>query len=157
MKMKVKINKYIFSLFSPPFFGKTKRRLSGNSLLMSHNISYSLPMPFLICDDVRLAHRRGESLHLRSRNMQIGCGGGVVCWPWQGAVALKEQHPEMTQYHIIQNWLWLGAVNSLEEATTLIRTPAGFDHDGYKILCKPLLSGNYEITELDPANDQRAS
>ena len=81
----------------------------------------------------------------------------VVCWPWQGAVALKEQHPEMTQYHIIQNWLWLGAVNSLEEATTLIRTPAGFDHDGYKILCKPLLSGNYEITELDPANDQRAS
>ncbi|MGT8978227.1 excinuclease Cho [Escherichia coli] len=32
----------------------------------------------------------------------------VVCWPWQGAVALKEQHPEMTQYHIIQNWLWLG-------------------------------------------------
>lgn len=73
------------------------------------------------------------------------------------AVALKEQHPEMTQYHIIQNWLWLGAVNSLEEATTLIRTPAGFDHDGYKILCKPLLSGNYEITELDPANDQRAS
>ncbi|ELI0630266.1 nucleotide excision repair endonuclease [Escherichia coli] len=81
----------------------------------------------------------------------------VVYWPWQGAVALKEQHPEMTQYHIIQNWLWLGAVNSLEEATTLIRTPAGFDHDGYKILCKPLLSGNYEITELDPANDQRAS
>ena len=81
----------------------------------------------------------------------------MVCWPWQGAVALKEQHPEMTQYHIIQNWLWLGAVNSLEEATTLIRTPAGFDHDGYKILCKPLLSGNYEITELDPANDQRAS
>ncbi|PQN46111.1 endonuclease, partial [Shigella dysenteriae] len=53
-------------------------------------------------------------------------------------------------YHIIQTWLWLGAV-------TLIRTPAGFDHDGYKILCKPLLSGNYEITELDPANDQRAS
>ena len=81
----------------------------------------------------------------------------VVCWPWQGAVALKEQHPEMTQYHIIQNWLWLGAVNSLKEATTLIRAPAGFDHDGYKILCKPLLSGNYEITELDPVNDQQAS
>ncbi len=47
----------------------------------------------------------------------------MVCRPWQGAVALKEQHPEMTQYHIIQNWLWLGVVNSLEEATTLIRTP----------------------------------
>lgn len=40
-------------------------------------------------------------------------------------MALKEQHPEMTQYHIIQNWLWLGAVNSLEEATTLIQHPPG--------------------------------
>ncbi len=75
MKMKVKINKYIFSLFRPPFFGKTKRRLPGNSLPMSHNIFYSLPMRFLICDDVRLAHRRGESPHLRRRNMQAGCGG----------------------------------------------------------------------------------
>ena len=75
MKMKVKINKYIFSLFRPPFFGKTKRRLPGNSLPMSHNIFYSLPMRFLICDDVRLAHRRGESSHLRRRNMQAGCGG----------------------------------------------------------------------------------
>lgn len=73
--MKVKINKYIFSLFRPPFFGKTKRRLPGNSLPMSHNIFYSLPMRFLICDDVRLAHRRGESPHLRRRNMQAGCGG----------------------------------------------------------------------------------
>ena len=73
--MKVKINKYIFSLFRPPFFGKTKRRLPGNSLPMSHNIFYSRPMRFLICDDVRLAHRRGESPHLRRRNMQAGCGG----------------------------------------------------------------------------------
>ena len=75
MKMKVKINKYIFSLFRPPFFGKTKRRLPGNSLPMSHNIFYSLPMRFLICDDVRLAHRRGESPHLRRRNKQAGSGG----------------------------------------------------------------------------------
>ena len=59
-------------------------------------------------------------------------------------------------YAVGANWLG-GAVNSLKEATTLIRAPAGFDHDGYKILCKPLLSGNYEITELDPVNDQQAS
>ncbi|MBU5665765.1 endonuclease, partial [Enterobacteriaceae bacterium S32_ASV_15] len=32
------------------------------------------------------------------------------------------------------------------------RTPAGFDQDGYKILCKPLLTGKYEIIVLsDPA------
>ena len=80
----------------------------------------------------------------------------VVLLAVEGAVALKEQHPEMTQYHIIQNWLWLGAVNSLEEATMLIRTPAGLITTVIKF-SKPLLSGNYEITELDPANDQRAS
>lgn len=50
-----------------------------------------------------------------------------------------------------------GAVNSPDEATTLVRTPAGFDHDGYKILCKPLLSGNYDIIELDPVNNREAS
>ncbi|KIS45382.1 excinuclease Cho [Kosakonia radicincitans] len=73
----------------------------------------------------------------------------LVCWPWQGPVGLKESFGAMTQYHIIHNWLWLGSVNTLSEATALLRTPAGFDHDGYKILCKPLLSGEHEIIDLD--------
>ncbi len=58
----------------------------------------------------------------------------------------------MTQYHIVNNWLWLGAVdvNKLSDAATaLLRTPAGFDHDGYKILCKPVLGGKFEIIDLD--------
>lgn len=75
----------------------------------------------------------------------------VVCWPWKNAIALRESRPEMTQYHIINNWLWLGAVDSLDEAATLMRTPSGFDQDGYKILCKPLISGACDIIELDPA------
>lgn len=76
----------------------------------------------------------------------------VNCWPWEGAVALKETRDGMTHYHIIRNWLWLGAVESLDDATALLRTPAGFDQDGYKILCKPLLTGKYEIIVLnDPA------
>lgn len=28
----------------------------------------------------------------------------------------------MTQFHIINNWLWLGAVPSLDEAATTVRT-----------------------------------
>lgn len=76
----------------------------------------------------------------------------VNCWPWEGAVALKETRDGMTHYHIIRNWLWLGAVENLDDATALLRTPAGFDQDGYKILCKPLLTGKYEIIVLnDPA------
>jgi excinuclease Cho len=73
----------------------------------------------------------------------------LVCWPWKGAVGLREKGSEMTQYHIINNWLWLGAVNTLSEAAELLRTPAGFDHDGYKILCKPMMSGLYDIIELN--------
>ena len=55
----------------------------------------------------------------------------------------------MTQYHIVHNWLWLGAVDTLQDAATLLRTPAGFDHDGYKILCQPVLTGKYEIISLN--------
>ena len=67
-------------------------------------------------------------------------------------MALKETRDAMTHYHIIRNWLWLGAVESLDDATALLRTPAGFDQDGYKILCKPLLTGKHEIIVLsDPA------
>jgi excinuclease Cho len=76
----------------------------------------------------------------------------VNCWPWEGAVALKEVGDVMTQYHIIHNWLWLGAVDNLNDAASLLRTPAGFDHDGYKILCKPVLTGKFEVILLsDPA------
>lgn len=76
----------------------------------------------------------------------------VTCWPWEGAVALKEEGDTITHYHIIHNWLWLGAVEHLRDADTLLRTPAGFDHDGYKILCKLVLSGEYEVILLsDPA------
>lgn len=76
----------------------------------------------------------------------------VICWPWNNAISLQESNAEMTQFHIINNWLWLGAVSSLDEAATLARMPAGFDHDGYKILCRPIMSGRYDIIELDPGN-----
>ncbi|WP_318389527.1 excinuclease Cho [Enterobacter sp.] len=72
----------------------------------------------------------------------------LVCWPWNGPISLKESFGEMTQYHIIHNWLWLGSVESLDEAPALLRTQAGFDHDGYKILCKPLMAGKFDITVL---------
>ncbi|HDU6300962.1 TPA: excinuclease Cho [Klebsiella aerogenes] len=72
----------------------------------------------------------------------------LVCWPWAGPVALEERGPDMVQYHIIHNWLWLAAVDSMTQAAELTTLPAGFDHDGYKILCKPLLSGEYQLHPL---------
>lgn len=73
----------------------------------------------------------------------------LVCWPWKGAVALEEKSDTLTHYHIIQNWLWLGAVESLTEADNLTCIATGFDQDGYKILCRPMLSGEYVIHTLE--------
>ncbi len=72
----------------------------------------------------------------------------VMCWPWAGPVGLKESGPGMTQYHVIDSWFYLGSVEHLHEAGALAAPPKGFDNDGYKILCKLVLSGKYEVVEL---------
>ena len=80
----------------------------------------------------------------------------VACWPYAGTVGLVERASDSTdwQVHVIRNWSYLG---SLDGATTpdlhaaarqLNRQQAGFDADGYKILCRPLLSGTMEILPL---------
>lgn len=75
----------------------------------------------------------------------------LVCWPWAGPVALEERGPDMVQYHIIHNWLWLGAVDSLAQAAELTALPAGFDHDGYKIAVSLCSAVSISCTRL--AND----
>lgn len=72
----------------------------------------------------------------------------VQCWPWDGAVAVVEAGQLQTQVHIINNWFYLGSVNDIAEAGMLTSTPQGFDSDGYKILCKPVLSGKFPIVPL---------
>lgn len=76
----------------------------------------------------------------------------VLCWPWAGPIAIKEESGDLTQYHIIRNWMWLGSVNALNEVGALTRQQVGFDHDGYKILCKPLLTATLTIIDLSANN-----
>lgn len=73
----------------------------------------------------------------------------VQCWPYKGKIAVEESSSELTQYHIINNWFYLGTVNDLKDTQLLNNTAANFDRDGYKILCKPLLSGRFKIITLD--------
>ncbi|WP_067703469.1 excinuclease Cho [Erwinia sp. ErVv1] len=72
----------------------------------------------------------------------------VQCWPWEGAVGVVEEGVNQTQIHIINNWFYLGSVEDLAMAKALTSTPKGFDSDGYKILCKPVISGKYPIVPL---------
>lgn len=72
----------------------------------------------------------------------------VACWPYPSAIGLVERDPTLVQIHVIQHWHYLGSVSSAAKARTLQRMAPGFDADGYKILCKPLLSGRAEVILL---------
>ena len=72
----------------------------------------------------------------------------VQCWPYGGAVGLVERDAEFTQIHVVRNWCYLGSAATADEACQLSTVAAGFDADGYKILCRPLLTHSVEILSL---------
>jgi excinuclease Cho len=82
----------------------------------------------------------------------------VACWPYPGAIGLTERYDDVggkdelaednCQIHVISNWCYLGSVSDLTKARELSAMAAGFDADGYKILCRPILSGSAHITLL---------
>ncbi len=72
----------------------------------------------------------------------------IACWPHPGAVGLVERFEGDCQIHVIRNWCYLGSVSDPNEARQLDVQAAGFDADGYKILCKPILGGTAELITL---------
>jgi excinuclease Cho len=72
----------------------------------------------------------------------------VQCWPYPGAVGLVETFERIQQVHIINQWCYLGSAETVEAAGNLERMAAGFDADGYKILCEPLMSGRQKVIVL---------
>ena len=79
-------------------------------------------------------------------------GMGVACWPYPGAIGLVEEHAGkegvLRQIHVVRNWCYLGSTPHEDEARRLAHVAAGFDADGYKILCKPLLGGGLQLLSL---------
>lgn len=77
-------------------------------------------------------------------------------WPYAGAMGLIERwtgpDTPLTQIHIIRQWCYLGSVARAEDAASLSSVAPGFDADGYKILCKPVLSGEAELIALPIAH-----
>lgn len=76
----------------------------------------------------------------------------VACWPYPGAIGLTERFEDLCQVHVVRNWCYLGSVSDLSQASALDVMAAGFDADGYKILCRPVLSCSAHITLLGPTN-----
>ncbi|MEQ9769315.1 excinuclease Cho [Pectobacterium jejuense] len=86
-------------------------------------------------------HQRRLSIRLEAMKLS--------CWPYPGRIAIKESRQGKTDYHIIHNWFYLGTVARLSEVAALKRVAANFDSDGYKILCKPIVSNGVDIILLD--------
>ena len=83
----------------------------------------------------------------------------IATWPYPGTIGLVERftpersesappHAHDVQIHVLRHWCYLGSVAEREQASSLDCAEEGFDADGYKILCKPLLSGRSEIILL---------
>ncbi len=72
----------------------------------------------------------------------------VACWPYPGAVGLVERDEGLTQIHVVNHWCYLGSAPNSAAARQLSSVAAGFDADGYKILCRPVLTGRVEILVL---------
>ena len=72
----------------------------------------------------------------------------VACWPHPGAIGLVERDEELTQIHVVNHWCYLGSVATVDEARQLSAVATGFDADGYKILCRPVLTQSVDIIPL---------
>lgn len=92
----------------------------------------------------------GKETHAahRARLLDSLSHSQVICWPYSGAIGLIETLDDETQIHVVRNWFYLGSVATVEQARTLHLTAPGFDSDGYKILCKPIMNGSAQIIEL---------
>lgn len=72
----------------------------------------------------------------------------IFCWPYPAAIGVIERQEDIVQIHVIHHWCYLGSVENLEQARALTTQASGFDADGYKILCRPVMTGLAEIIEL---------
>ena len=141
-------------------FGSRRAALDGlRALADSHRLCYGALgleklSPGRACFRAMLRHCAGvcrgdESAEAhRARLFTSLQGLGVACWPYPGAIGLVERFERQRQIHVVRNWCYLGSATTLRTARKLDTQAAGFDADGYKILCKPVLSGTAEIVLL---------
>ena len=77
----------------------------------------------------------------------------IAAWPFAGPLALKEYnldpHPGQPreQYHLINQWTYLGSFDDLDAARTALQQPAktNFDRDAYRLLISALRRGRVEV------------
>ena len=69
----------------------------------------------------------------------------VRIWPWPGRMAIVDKAEDMQEFHIVDRWQYLGTVPTPAMGSELPGPEQGFDRDGYRLLLRPMLSGEYAI------------
>ena len=98
----------------------------------------------------RGACRGRESIEVhRERLLAALAHYHVALWPFQGPVALRERHGELTDVHVLDHWHYMGSFDSMAAAKKgPWRVDKRFDADIYKITVGPLLSDQSDIVPL---------
>jgi excinuclease Cho len=72
----------------------------------------------------------------------------LQAWPYEGPIALKERGHGQTQFHVLDNWCYLGSSKDRKTAAKLVQPIKGYDVDSYKILVRPIIEEQLEIVLL---------
>jgi excinuclease Cho len=74
----------------------------------------------------------------------------IRSWPYPGRIAIEETSGDKAEYHVLNNWLYLGTVSSLASGKEMVTPPSHFDRDSYKILCRYVFQSDaVKILALD--------
>jgi excinuclease Cho len=68
-------------------------------------------------------------------------------WPYEGAVGIVERSDGWRQTHVVDRWAYLGSVEGRRRKVARPRSPVA-DIDTYKILARPMRSGQLEIVPI---------
>lgn len=96
------------------------------------------------------ACRGDESLEAHTERLLSALAHWAVHrWPYPSAIALHERHGEMEQYHVVDNWRYIGTYASEAQARLApTLAPQSFDADSYRILVRPLLFDSARVVIL---------
>jgi excinuclease Cho len=91
-----------------------------------------------------------DAHHARLRAALVQLQASV--WPYAGPIGVVEESDELRQIHVVDRWSYLG---SLEGRRKKLKRPARqfIDIDTYKILAKPMLSGELNIALCEVNRD----
>ncbi|KRW62018.1 endonuclease [Pseudomonas sp. TTU2014-080ASC] len=92
----------------------------------------------------------GETVQTHNARLRQALQGWIVHhWPYAGPIALHETFEDLEDYHVINQWHYLGTYSDAQQARTAsTQAVQPFDADSYRILMRPVLFGSAQLIKL---------